>query len=174
MAVKFWWPTSMPAQVVLVQNFLAKIPNYAETLGMTEQQVSNAQDLCNGFIDAFNGAEQCRATMLAMTQWRDNIFFGEPAGEGAPPAPVFPVVSVGDATLGTVKQFFQLRDRITVSPGYTSAIGEDLGIVGSQITPVPPARCDAESESHGFGRILGQSHGLNAGHGRSSRRICSE
>ena len=35
-------------------------------------------------------------------------------------------------------QFFALRDQIVANSGYTLAIGEDLGIVGAEITPLGP------------------------------------
>ncbi len=134
MAVKFWWPTSMPAQLVLVQNFKAKIANYSAVLPLTLEQVTAAVELCDAFIGAFNVTEQCRQTMMAMTKWRDDVFEAEPVGKPAPAAPVFTVVGTVDYTLGTVTQFFKLRDLIVASPGYTQAIGEDLGIVGAQIS----------------------------------------
>ena len=56
----------------------------------------------------------------------------------APPTPIFP--SAGDLayTLGVVTQFFALRDQIVSNNGYTMAMGEDLGIVGSEIVPLAP------------------------------------
>jgi len=128
----------MPAQVVLVQNFSVKIANYATVLGMSPAQLDTAEALCSNFVSAFNVVEQCKATMIAMTKWRDEVFNGEPAGGTAQAAPVFPVVPANAYTLGTVTEFFRLRDRIVASAGYTQAIGEDLGIVGATIVPVAP------------------------------------
>lgn len=138
MAVKFWWATSMPAQLVLVQNFKAKIENYASVLPLTPAQVAAALELCDAFIGAFNAVEQCKQTMIAMTKWRDDIFSADPVGAPAPAAPIFPVMGSVNYTLGTVTQFFKLRELIVASPGYTQAIGEDLGIVGAQIIPPSP------------------------------------
>ena len=84
----------MPAQLVLVQNFKAKIGNYASVLPLTAAQVTAAVELCDAFVGAFNAAEQCRQTMIAMTKWRDDIFSAEPVGAPAPAAPVFPIVGV--------------------------------------------------------------------------------
>lgn len=138
MAVKFWWPSSMPAQLVLIQNFNAKLPNYGTVLGLTPVQLDAAEVLCANFVAAFNATEQCRATMIAMTKWRDEVFYGEPSGGAAQPAPVFPAAPAGAFKLGTVTEFFRLRDRIVASAGYTQAIGEDLGIVGATIVPPAP------------------------------------
>lgn len=117
-----------------------KIGGYSTTLGLTAAQVTVAQELCDAFVGAFNAAEQCRATMQAMTQWRDEVFNGEPEGTQAPAAPVFPVVGAVTYTRGVVRQFFELRDRIVSAPGYTTAIGEDLGLVGADSArPAPDA-----------------------------------
>ena len=147
MAVKFWWPTSMPAQLVLVQNFKAKIGNYASALPLTAAQVTAAVELCDAFVGSFNAAEQCRQTMIAMTKWRDDIFSAEPVGAPSPAAPVFPVVGAVTYTLGSVTQFFKLRDLIVASPGYSQAMGEDLGIVGAQVIPPSPDQMTPQFKS---------------------------
>lgn len=135
-----WWPTSLADQLVLIQNFQAKIASYASALGMTTEQVTAAQELCNCFISAYGLTEQSRQTMQALTQWRDLVFYGEPKGSAAPPAPVFPTDKMAAYTRGVVTQFFELRDMIIASPGYTPAIGDDLGLVGAEIIPVPPSQ----------------------------------
>jgi hypothetical protein len=162
---KFWWPTSMPAQIVIVQNFQAKAPQYAAQLGYTAEQVD---EICNAFLGAVNAAEQCRQTMVAMTAWRDQVLNGAPAGQPAPQAPVFPVVGTVAYPVGVIKMLFDLRDRIVLSPNYTEAIGEDLGIVGAQITPPqPPANIAPSFKSvtpaSGYSvQIRGSMQGMDA------------
>jgi len=129
----------MAAQLIVVQNFLAKIAKYETDLPLTPAQVTNAQALCNSFISAFNATEQARQTMVAMTAWRDEVFTGEPTGAAAPAAPAFAAPPATPFTLGFVKQFFALRDLIVASPGYTETIGEDLGIVGTKQSSALPS-----------------------------------
>ncbi len=135
MPKKSWWPTSLAEQLVLMTNFQLKIGNYETVLPLTAAQVTAAEALCQAFIGAFNSTEAAKQTMLAMTQWRTEVFYGEPEGKPAPAAPVFPVVGAITYTTGVVTQFFALRDLIVASPGYTEAIGEDLGIVSTQSAP---------------------------------------
>ncbi len=144
MARKFWWPGAMPDQLVLVQNFVKKISNYLAVLGLTPAQGTAAEALCNAFIGAFNAAEQCKQTGVAMTKWRDLVMYGEPVGSDAPKAPVFPVVGAVTYTVGVVTQFFALRDLIVASPGYTETIGEDLGIVGPKSSSATPTTITPE------------------------------
>ena len=131
MPLKFWWPTTMALQLILIQNLLAKIANYESKLPLKSDQIVAIQNLCTAFINAFNATEQSRQTMSAMTAWRDEVFYGEPVGSEAEAAPSFPAAPTGTFTLGVVKQLFEYRDLIVASPGYTDAIGEDLGIVGT-------------------------------------------
>lgn len=138
MARKFWWPGSMPEQVVLVQNFQTKIGSYATALGLTAGDVTAAQGLCDAIVGAYTLVETSRLTMQAATQWRDAVFTGEPVGSNAPAPPVFPVGGAPAYKLGSVRSFFALRDRIVASPGYTQAIGEDLGIVGAEASRPAP------------------------------------
>ncbi len=138
MAKRPWWPAAKPAQLVLVQNFLAKFAAYAAALGFTPAQVAAAVALCEAYIGAFNATEQCKQSMLAMTAWREEVFYGQPEDKPASAAPVFPVVGTVTYRTGTVPMFFALRDLIIASPGYTQGIGEDLGIVGAEITPSGP------------------------------------
>lgn len=138
MPMKFWWPTLMALQLVLMQNIRAKISNYESILPLTAEQIRDIHNLCDAFVAAFNATEQSRQTMQSMTAWRDEIFYGEPTGSTAPAAPAFAGAPAGTFTLGVVKQLFEFRDLIVASPGYTEAIGEDLGIVGTQ-QPSRPA-----------------------------------
>lgn len=138
MARKYWYPGAMPDQLVMYQNFHGKIPLYAAQLRITPEEITAAQALCDAFVDAYNTVEQCKTTMQSMTKWRDMILYGTPTGTPSPAAPVFPVAPTKAYTRGVVDKFFFLRDQIVAAPGYTVSIGEDLGIVGAEITPRQP------------------------------------
>jgi len=119
----------MADQLVLIQNFQAKIGAIGPTIGLSPSDITAAALLCTNFIDVFNVVEQ------AMTAWRNVVYYGEPVGALSVPAPVFPVVGTDHYKNGIVKQYQELGDRIVAAPGYTVQIGEDLGIVGSESTP---------------------------------------
>lgn len=134
----YWWPGGMAAQLLLIQNFLAKIAGYQATLGLTIPQVAAITAVCEAFIGAFNATQQSKQTMKAMSQWRRTVFYGEPVGDEAPQAPVFPTVGVVTYTRGVIAEFKDFRDMIVALPNYTEQIGEDLGIVGTEINPIGP------------------------------------
>ena len=166
MAKKFWWPSTMPERVILMQNFQAKIEAYAVQLGLTPAQVTAALALCAAFIGAFSVTDQSKTTMQALKQWRDEVFDGEPEGSAVPAAPVFPVVGAVTYTRGVVKQFFELRDLIVALPGYTEAIGEDLGLIGSEVLKPAPSsltpELKAETSTGYWVNLTGSMQGMDA------------
>lgn len=138
MARRFWLPKALPELANLLNNFSAKISVYGDTLGMTPAQVTAAQDLCTHLLAAYNYGENSRATMQAVTQWRDLVFDGEPEGTAASPTPEFAAPPDLPFKRGTLQLFIKLRDQIVANNNYTTAIGEDLGVIGPEITPRPP------------------------------------
>lgn len=137
MSKKFWWPTILSEQAMTVQNFQAKIGNYAAALGLSAADIADAPQLCEAIAGSLSYAENCRTTMLAITQWRDLVLNGELEGTNAPAPPAFSSGGSPSYKVGSLKLFFKLRARIVSSPGYTMAIGEDLGIVGVEGTARP-------------------------------------
>jgi len=148
MAKSRWWPLSLPLQYQLILNFKNKIEGYQAALGLTNPQVTALIALCNSFIGAYDFQVSTAATSEAVTEWRDQVFNGEPEGDPVSAAPIFAVMGATTATRGTVQQFFKQRDYILTLPGYTDAIGEDLGLIGSEITPPDPATLKPTLNAH--------------------------
>lgn len=165
MARKFWWPGSQADQLILMQNFLVKFALYGPGLGFNAAAITAAQMLCNAFIGAVNATEQARQTMQAMTQWRDDILTGDADGR-TPQAPVFPVVGPVTYPAGVVKSFMRLRDQIVASANYTTAIGEDLGIVGAETGRIVPSDLTpdlkAETSTGYMVNLSGSMQGMDA------------
>jgi hypothetical protein len=117
----------------MFQNVRAKSDAYQTVLPLTLPQVERLNLICDIFINAYNYTSQSKAAMGALTNWRDNIFSGSPAGSAAPVPPAFgaPTMPAG-SFIGIFAEFRKMVDLIKSSPGYTRAIGEDLMIVASQ------------------------------------------
>jgi len=130
MSQKPWLRTSMPEQQVMFQNIRAKSDIYMSILPLTTTQVERLNLICDIYLNAYNFATQAKAAMEGVTNWRDNIFYGQPATTAAPPAPVFPTATMPTGSfIGIIEEFRKMVDLIKSSPGYTRAIGEDLMIV---------------------------------------------
>ena len=166
MARKFYWPTSIAEQLILMANFLVKIPVYGATVGLTPAQVTAAEALCEAFIGAVQSTEQSKTTMQAMTQWRDGILYGEESSSATPQAPVFPVVGATLYPEGVVKRFMKLRDQIVAAPGFTTAIGEDLGVIGAETSKPAPESVipvlKAETSTGYWVNLAGSMQGMDA------------
>lgn len=135
MARRDWWPGIQSDQYQLMANFRDKIVGAGALLGLTPAQATAMQTLAVDFLFVYDAYTAASATSQAMTQWRDEVFYGTPEGDPVTPAPVFPVVGPVSATRGLVTQFFGVRDQILSMPAYTDVIGEDLGLVGSVVAP---------------------------------------
>lgn len=127
-----WIPTRKPDQLVMFQNVRNKIESHQTALPLTDDQRDRIVLICDTFIAVYNFATQAKSAMHGVTQWRDNIFYGSPAGTAAPASPAFiPVTMPAGAFIGIFEEFRALVDLIKSSPGYTPAIGEDLMIVAA-------------------------------------------
>lgn len=130
MATRPWFPTTMPEQSVMFQNVRAKSDTYQTVLPLTLAQVDRINLICDTFMNAYNFATQAKSAMEGVTNWRDNIFNGQPANSPAPAPPTFPTATMPTGSfIGIFDEFRKMVDLIKSSPGYTRAIGEDLMIV---------------------------------------------
>ena len=115
------------------RNFAARFAAHATALGFTQAEVDAVQAddamlsyLVGDLLPTYAGALQAR------TVYKNRIKegpVGAPAGS-LPPAPnmTAPPTAVPPGILPRVRQ---LVARIRVAPGYTEAVGADLGIVGA-------------------------------------------
>ena len=125
-----WFPRTMPAQLIMFQNIRAKSDIYQTVLPLTLPQVDRLNLICDIFINAYNYTSQSKAAMGALTNWRDNVFTGSPAGSVAPVPPTFGTPTMpARSFIGIFAEFRRMVDLIKSSPGYTRAIGQDLMIV---------------------------------------------
>jgi hypothetical protein len=117
----------------MFQNDREKTDVYDKVLLLTTEQITRINLICDIFINAYNFTTQVKSAMEGVTNWRDNIFNGSPAGTAAPPPPTFvaPTMPVG-SFIGIFDEFRKMVDQIKSAPGYTRAIGEDLMIVAPQ------------------------------------------
>jgi len=138
MARKYWWPNTLPAQRAMMANCGPKIATHQIALGLTNLQVTTIQNICTTFLAVYDWIESTRETMKSASEWRDDYFYDK---AGAPPSePVFqPYTPPGTpADQGLVNLFKATRDLIVNLPGFTEAIGEDLGFLGEEINPISP------------------------------------
>lgn len=138
MARKYYWPSTLTEQVAALNNFSSKIEGQSSALGWTPAQVTAAKAICTQMVVAFNYADESRTTMQAVSAWREMVFSGDPMGTPMSDPPAFVAPPDMSFIRGCVKQFNRIRDQIVSNDNYTEAIGEDLGLIGPEITPPSP------------------------------------
>jgi len=131
-----WLPTTEAQRLIWLQNFALKLALYVGTAGVAAGDVTNA----NGWRDFYqwilNRSAQINTVKQDVNRWKliyTNASIGTPL-DALPVSPVYPIVvtPIGfTLSAGMWPQIFALAERIRNTAGYTPAIGEDLGIVGS-------------------------------------------
>jgi hypothetical protein len=123
--------------MVWLNNFSTAFATHATALGFTEADVSAvAADAAMLNFLVGDLVPTYKAALQARTSYKNLIVsgpVGSPGG-GLPPAPA---TATAPALVqpGVIPRLRQLVQRIQAAPGYTEAIGMNLGIVG----PPPPA-----------------------------------
>ncbi len=131
MAKSYYLPTDDGGKADLLAHFAAKLPQYADTLEISAADVASAQaDAANFRYDL-----QCQQHSQAYAQqWTNhkNILRDGGADHADPPAPLILPEGPPPVAPGVIPRFTALVQRIKNHKKYTPAIGQDLGIVGSE------------------------------------------
>lgn len=163
---KYWWPGTMSEQIVLVRNFREQIGGFASVLGLNAGQIAAIEAVCDAIIEGFSVTEQCKQTMKAMVAWREDLFYSAATDQPVPAPPQFAIFSAPPVTKGVVDQFFQFRDMVIASPGYSQTVGQALGIIGSQQSrPAPEETSPSVKPVTSTGcwiNIVGSMQGMDA------------
>lgn len=123
-----FFPKAESAIVVWATNYQEKIATHATALGLTPAEVTAEVALCQAIIDAINAANNQKNLYKSAMEARDTTL----SFQG------------GELRLDIARH--------KVTPGYTEAIGQDLGIVGTFVE-FDPATYKPEI----FGELFGGS-----------------
>lgn len=128
-----WYPKSLAKQRTMYQNFNSKIGGYKAKYGLTDAQIAEVHIICETFIEIDDKINRNQATAKQMTEWRDNVLTGKPAGSQVPPAPVFQAFALpAGAFIGLEEKFRAFVRDFKNNPAYTEADGIDLMIVAPE------------------------------------------
>lgn len=136
MARKYWLENSLAKQNAMFSNIKGKITAYTAVLPLTAAQEARILLICAIFNTIYEYVEETKATMASLIEWRDDILRGVPTGKPAPGQPGFSVAAMPPGSfIGIMTEFIALRDLIVELPGFTDSIGEDLMLLGEEVTP---------------------------------------
>ena len=138
MARTYWLPDDEGGRLLWLTNFVAKLPTYAATFGITAAEVTDLTNALAAYQFTLNRKRQfgqyaselvTYAKLLASGKATDNIAtFPTPPALGTVPPMVL---------AGVFKRVASIVARIKNNLAYTAAIGHDLDIEGSDIVVDP-------------------------------------
>jgi hypothetical protein len=135
MAKSYFLPKDEPGKRAFLNNFAAKLPTYAATVGVTPAEVAQTTD-DDAYFDFVCGAHlQHTNTTREWTAYKTALRSGTAIGA----MPTTPALGVPPTAVpaGIFTRVSALAARIKKHPAYTEAIGQDLGIIGAEQTVDP-------------------------------------
>ncbi len=148
MSKQDYYPGPSSDQVVWLGNLASKLPGHAAALTLTPaQSASGVEWALTAAYCIGSWLPERRESGKAGTAAVNAALYGDPMTDIALPVFTAPDLPAGLAALGkngALVKLFELIQIIKTSPGYTEAIGQDLGIIGSakpapDLTTLQPA-----------------------------------
>ena len=138
-----YYPRLLSDQAEWHSNLATKLPGYAAPLALTAGEVDSAvadnltlsYALGDWIVSVRDYAPSCTSSLETLSSGTGSANYAFPTHQ-VPTPPTLPSGITG-VKPGALDRTFKLAQLIKVRPGYTEAIGLDLGIVGS-VAPEPP------------------------------------
>lgn len=128
-------PSTDTGKMQWLNNFVAKLPNYKETLGLTDETLKECKADADNFAYIIGGIETIRKYTQQVTAYKNLLRSGSSSGiitmAPVPPTPPTPLLP-GPARVDIFGRASKLVQTIKNSKGYNEAIGKDLGIIGEE------------------------------------------
>ncbi len=131
-----------------INNFLGKLRQHGELVGfpsthlvnnlpLPTAEFSKIERICSNIVAIISGGNSLKNRASAFVDYKDNYLYGDGSALNAEiPEFTFGVEAV-DVSLdptGVLSFIRSIVKRIKAHPNYTTAIGQDLGIIGEQQT----------------------------------------
>lgn len=126
-----WLPDREADRLIWIQNAVLKLGVWTGTAGIVAADVTLATGVRDTFQWILNRSEQINTVKQDLNEWK-RIFSDGPIGTplgAVPAAPTYPAFPVFVPTAGGFDQIVAMMERIRNTAGFTTAIGEDLGIM---------------------------------------------
>jgi len=131
-------PTGEQERVTWLNTFAKKIPTYAPALGLPAPTVTAVAADAAYYEWVMNAVPTFRDYAQAWTAFKNTLVSGGPKLGDAPATP-----TLGTAPAAVEPDLFGRLGRLVATiknaPGYTDAIGQDLGIIAPSAHPLPEA-----------------------------------
>jgi hypothetical protein len=133
MSTNHYLPRRDQEKVLWLNNFSSKLPTQAASVGVSGAEVTSVQDDAAAFSYWTGQVETFTTEKEERVEFK-NILRDGPLGSPAPSYPILPTIPVPPTAVlpGIFGRIRLLVQRIKNSPNYTTSIGTDLGIIGSE------------------------------------------
>jgi len=130
MPKSYFIPADEPGKRIWLDNFAAKLPTYAATVGVTAAEVAQTTADAAYFSFVVGAHNQHTKTTRDWTAYKTALRSGTTIGA----MPTTPALGVPPTAVpaGIFSRVSALAARIKKHPAYTEAIGQDLGIIGAE------------------------------------------
>jgi hypothetical protein len=133
MKKNYYMPADDAGRQLWLSNFASKITTYGNTLTVTLAEITSVQNDSAYFAYVFDMVNKYKENVKQRVTYKNLLMLGDshqaPIG-GLPANPTLGVAPTAVAA-GIFKRIALLVQRIKNSPLYTTAIGNDLGIIGA-------------------------------------------
>ena len=132
-------PQGDTLKVTWLKQFASKTPVYATVLDITAGEQTSLDDDANMFEYIVITMHPAYKTKVQDITSFKNIMRDGPLGTPTPPVPVAPTLPAAPTAVepGIFKRVAKFVQRLKSHPNYTENIGEDLGIIGGEMTFEP-------------------------------------
>lgn len=136
MAKQDYLPNGDADKAVWLANFVEKAKNYAVLLGLSPATIIKLEEDRDAFVAALVLLDALRNSVEAVTAFKNRLRDGKTPLGVLPTLPTLPVVppTLQSDIFGHVRQLVRA---IKANPNYTETIGDDMRIIGDEITEDP-------------------------------------
>lgn len=132
----YYLPREDQALVLWLLNFSNKLGAYATKYGIAAAEVTDIANGANYLNYWLNVKNQLEEFGKRLTQFKEELKDGVKTGGAPSVVPVLPTFATAPtaAPSGLLTRVRALANRIKAHAGYTEADGQDLGIIGEEVT----------------------------------------
>jgi hypothetical protein len=136
-------PTDDEGKAALFERFRDTLPTFLAAVGLSAADAALQADDAEWFRYVLNHSLTMRDSASQWTAYK-NLLLGGTGSAVSPITPPMPTPVPDAVDPGILTRFRALVRRIKAAPAYTEAIGEALGIIGSDSTEPDPATLTPE------------------------------
>ena len=127
-----YMPGSDEGKVIWLNNFAGKLHNHASTLGVSQDQITAVQNDAQMMSYMVNEVNRFKNGLAERVGYKDILISGN-GSEPQAPAPVYQNIAPPTVVpFGIMTRISRLVKHLKSSENYNDAIGNDLGIIGSE------------------------------------------